>query len=126
MSFVARSSRTVARIIPKNRLYSIVVDAPSSEWVAKREAIKHHAAGTTALWRRISLFFCIPGTFAILAWVRNVEAEHAEHQEHLKKENGGHLPEIPTYDYLNKRIKPYPWGPNSLFFNPHVNKDMSD
>jgi hypothetical protein len=45
MSFVARSSRTVARIIPKNRLYSIVVDAPSSEWVAKREAIKHHAAG---------------------------------------------------------------------------------
>lgn len=45
MSFVARSSRTVARIIPKNRPYSIVVDAPSSEWVAKREAIKHHAAG---------------------------------------------------------------------------------
>jgi cytochrome c oxidase subunit 6a len=126
MSFVARSSRTVARIIPKNRLYSVVVDAPSSEWVAKREAIKHHAAGTTALWRRISFFVCIPGTFAVLAWVRNVEAEHAEHQEHLRKENGGHLPEVPAHDYLNKRVKPYPWGPNSLFFNPHVNKDMSD
>ncbi|KAH9081980.1 COX6A, subunit VIa of cytochrome c oxidase [Lactarius deliciosus] len=126
MSFIACSSRTVARIIPKNRFYSIVVDAPSSEWVAKREAIKHHAAGTTALWRRISLFVCIPGTFAVLAWVRNVEAEHAEHQEHLKKENGGHLPEAPGYDYLNRRVKPYPWGPNSLFFNPHVNKDMSD
>lgn len=52
--------------------------------------------------------------------MRNVEAEHAEHQEHLKKENGGHLPEVPAFDYLNKRLKPYPWGPNSLFFNPHV------
>ena len=74
--------------------------------------------------------------------MRNVEAEHAEHQEHLKKENGGHLPEVPAHDYLNRRVKPYPWGPNSLFFNPHVrstllikvlmlkpfqvNKDMSD
>ncbi|KAI0067806.1 hypothetical protein BV25DRAFT_1819243 [Artomyces pyxidatus] len=57
---------------------------------------------------------------AILAWVRNVEAEHAEHEEHVKEENGGHLPEVPAYDYLNKRVKPFPWGPNSLFFNPHV------
>ena len=57
---------------------------------------------------------------AVTAWVRNVEAEHAEHEEHLKKENDGHLPEVPGYDYLNKRVKPYPWGPNSLFFNPHV------
>ncbi len=58
--------------------------------------------------------------FAVIAWVRNVEAEHAEHEEHIKKENGGHLPEVPAYDYLNTRRKAFPWGPNSLFFNPHV------
>ncbi|KAF8481279.1 COX6A, subunit VIa of cytochrome c oxidase [Russula ochroleuca] len=126
MSLVARSTRTAARTISRTRPYSVVVDAPSAEWVAKREAIKHHAAGTTALWRRICFFVCVPGTVAVIAWVRNVEAEHAEHQEHLKRENDGHLPEVPGYDYLNKRVKPYPWGPNSLFFNPHVNKDMSD
>lgn len=57
---------------------------------------------------------------AVTAWVRNVEAEHAEHQEHLKKENDGHLPEVPAYEHLNRRAKPFPWGPNSLFFNPHV------
>ena len=58
--------------------------------------------------------------FAIIAWVRNVEAEHAEHQEHIKEENGGQLPEVPAYEYMNKRLKAFPWGPNSLFFNPHV------
>ncbi|KAI0004234.1 COX6A, subunit VIa of cytochrome c oxidase [Russula compacta] len=126
MSLIARSTRTAARTISRTRPYSIVVDAPSSEWVAKREAIKHHAIGTTALWRRIRFFVCIPGAVAVVAWVRNVEAEHAEHQEHLKKEHGGHLPEVPAYEHLNRRAKPFPWGPNSLFFNPHVNKDMSD
>ncbi|KAH9982578.1 COX6A, subunit VIa of cytochrome c oxidase [Lactifluus volemus] len=126
MSLVARSTRSATRIISRTRPYSVVVDAPSSEWVAKREAIKHHAQGTTSLWRRISFFVCFPTAIAVTIWVRNVEAEHAEHQEHIKEENGGHLPEVPGYDYLNKRVKPYPWGPNSLFFNPHVNKDMSD
>jgi hypothetical protein len=46
MSLVARSRRTVARTILRTRPYSVVVDAPSAEWVAKREAIKHHSSGT--------------------------------------------------------------------------------
>ena len=49
MSLVARSKRTAARTILRTRPYSIVVDAPSAEWVAKREAIKHHASGTFKL-----------------------------------------------------------------------------
>ena len=65
-------------------------------------------------------FFTLTSAVAVIAWVRNVEAEHAEHEEHIRKENDGHLPEVPAYDYLNRRVKPYPWGPNSLFFNPHV------
>ena len=59
-------------------------------------------------------------------WVQKVETEHAEHQEHLKAENDGHLPFPPSYDYLNVRAKPFPWGPNSLFFNPHVRSHSSD
>jgi len=52
MSLLARSKRTAAaRTISRTRPYSLVVDAPSAEWVAKREAIKHHAAGTfVSLW----------------------------------------------------------------------------
>jgi Cytochrome c oxidase subunit VIa len=54
------------------------------------------------------------------AWVWGVEVEHMKHEEHLKAENGGRLPEPPAHDFLNMRNKPFPWGPNSLFFNPAV------
>jgi cytochrome c oxidase subunit 6a len=46
--------------------------------------------------------------------------EHAAHIEHIKVENDGKLPDIPEYEYMNRRVKPFPWGMNSLFFNPHV------
>ena len=36
-------------------------------------------------------------------WVYRVESEHAEHEEHIKAEHGGHLPEVPEYEYLNIR-----------------------
>ena len=57
MSLVARNTRTAVRTISRTRPYSVVVDAPSSEWVAKREAIKHHAAGTLlpALQRKVRI-----------------------------------------------------------------------
>ena len=57
---------------------------------------------------------------ATVGWVLKVEGEHAEHTEHIKHEHGGHLPEVPAYPYMNKRAKPFPWGMNSLFFNPEV------
>lgn len=59
-------------------------------------------------------------------WVQKVEAEHAQHEEHLKAENDGHIPFPPNYEYLNMRGKPFPWGMNSLFFNPHVCSVLSD
>ena len=54
-----------------------------------------------------------------VAYVRNLEMEHAAHIEHLKHEHGGEIPK-PEYSYLNHRAKPFPWGNNSLFFNPKV------
>lgn len=68
----------------------------------------------------------MPATFACIAWVTKVESEHSEHLEHIKHDNGGELPPTPEYPYLNKRAKPFPWGMNSLFFNAHANKDMSE
>jgi len=41
-------------------------------------------------------------------------------------ENDGHIPFPPDYEYLNVRAKPFPWGKNSLFFNPHVRPHSSD
>ncbi|KIL70944.1 hypothetical protein M378DRAFT_155892 [Amanita muscaria Koide BX008] len=90
------------------------------------EAVEHHAAETTELWRKISWYVCIPAIITCTAWVYNAEAEHNAHLDHLRAENDGHLPEAPTYDYLNRRVKPYPWGVNSLFFNPHAQKNLED
>ena len=36
-------------------------------------------------------------------WVYRAEKEHAEHIEHVKAEQGGELPEVPEYEYLNRR-----------------------
>lgn len=53
-------------------------------------------------------------------WVYQTEVEHGKHLDHLREENGGTLPQPPDYEYLNRRVKPFPWGMNSLFFNPAV------
>ncbi|EIM92611.1 X15341 cytochrome C oxidase subunit [Stereum hirsutum FP-91666 SS1] len=125
MSLIARNARSAARVVPRNaRSYALTVEAPAKEWAAKREAIKEHANGTTDLWRKISYFVAVPAIVACTLWVRNTENDHSEHMDHLRAENDGHLPQPPDYPYLNRRNKPFPWGPNSLFFNPHVNKDM--
>ncbi|TFK30366.1 mitochondrial cytochrome c oxidase subunit VIa [Coprinopsis marcescibilis] len=125
MSFALRNSlRTVAR---RNvRQFSATAETPLAKYIAEEQALTHHAAETTDLWRKISYYVCGPALIACSAWVYNVEVEHAAHIEHIKHENGGELPETPAYDHLNRRSKPFPWGMNSLFFNPHANKDLSD
>lgn len=83
-----------------------------------------------------SLFACIPAgqlNFRALSssvlkykntvigtavWVKRVEDAHHAHMEHEKHEHGEQ--ETPEYTWLNKRTKPFPWGNESLFFNPEV------
>ncbi|KAF9496099.1 X15341 cytochrome C oxidase subunit [Pleurotus eryngii] len=125
MSFLARNvlrSTLRATRATKSRAYSAAQG--SGSFAAEQAAIEHHAAGTTDLWRKISFYGCFPAVAVCVAWVYNAEAEHAAHEEHLKAENSGHLPEVPAFEYMNRRVKPFPWGMNSLFYNPHTNKDM--
>ncbi|KIJ68555.1 hypothetical protein HYDPIDRAFT_37008 [Hydnomerulius pinastri MD-312] len=125
MSLFARSAaRAVPRTASKGIRNLATDSAVISDYHAKAEAVKHHAAQTTDLWRKISFYVAFPATFVTCAWVYNVEAEHAAHEEHLKAENDGKLPQPPEYEYLNRRVKPFPWGMNSLFFHPEFNKDM--
>ncbi|KAI0778469.1 cytochrome c oxidase, subunit VIa [Trametes elegans] len=115
--------RAVLRAAPRARSFAAATGKQS--YREQQEATIHHAAETTELWRRISFFVCLPAIAVCTLWVRNVEAEHGAHQKHLLEENGGKLPEPPAYEYLNRReAGPFPWGKNTLFFNPKVNKDM--
>ncbi|KAF8523135.1 mitochondrial cytochrome c oxidase subunit VIa [Hysterangium stoloniferum] len=116
---VSRATRT-ARLT--SRRFATATD---SSYYAEKQAIKEHAQHTKELWRKISFYGCVPATLVCIAWVRNVEAEHEAHVEHVKEVNGGEVPRAPEYEYLNRRAKPFPWGYNTLFYNSHVNKDMS-
>ncbi|KAH9846818.1 mitochondrial cytochrome c oxidase subunit VIa [Lenzites betulinus] len=122
MSMLA-ARRAALRAAPRVRNFSAA--AGKSNYRQELDATVHHAAETTELWRKISYFVCLPAIAVCTLWVRNVEAEHEAHQEHLLEANGGKLPEPPAYEYLNRRAGgPFPWGNNTLFFNPKVNKDM--
>ncbi|KIY63517.1 mitochondrial cytochrome c oxidase subunit VIa [Cylindrobasidium torrendii FP15055 ss-10] len=89
-------------------------------------AVEAHGRHTAELWRKISYFVCIPGIAVCAAWVYNLEQAHHEHIEHRKHENDGVYPQPPAYDYLNRRIVPYPWGNNSLFYNPEIQRNMDE
>lgn len=59
-------------------------------------------------------------------YVKKVEDEHSAHAEHEKHEHPDAEIGTPAYSWLNKRAKPFPWGYNSLFFNPEVRFLTSD
>ncbi|KDR84878.1 hypothetical protein GALMADRAFT_149419 [Galerina marginata CBS 339.88] len=136
MSFAVRTlSRRIARPLPRfqarPQTFTTAVNEQAEtgaleKFLAADKDLQVHAAEASDLWRKISFYVCVPAIAVCVAWVYNAEVEHAAHVEHIKEENGGELPETPAFDYLNRRSKPYPWGANSLFFNPHANKDMSD
>ncbi|KAJ7783678.1 cytochrome c oxidase subunit VIa-domain-containing protein [Mycena maculata] len=122
MSFLPR--RALLLSSPAVRAYSdTAVSVAKAKWLANQKAIEHHALQTTDFWRKMSYYVCIPALVAIFGtYVYNVEIEHKAHNEHLMAENDGKLPQPPRYEYLNKRNKPFPWGPNSLFFNPKASR----
>ncbi|KAJ3803349.1 cytochrome c oxidase, subunit VIa [Lentinula aff. detonsa] len=100
--------------------------AGKNAYLANLEAVGHHAAETTELWRKISNYVCLPAIAVCGAWVYNLEMEHKAHIEHEKAENDGQYPFPPAYEYLSMRRKPFPWGPNSLFFNAEVQKNLAE
>ncbi|KAG6381091.1 COX6A, subunit VIa of cytochrome c oxidase [Boletus reticuloceps] len=115
MSLLARSSRTAPRFVR-----ALATNAPAGS----QYFVQLNALHTTDLWRKISFYVAFPATFVTCAWVYSVESEHAAHEDPLIEENNGTLPQPPPYAYLNRRVKPFPWGSNSLFFNPRYNMDM--
>jgi len=125
MSFVVGSSvRAVSRTAPRAFRSFATNTAPGTDYFSRLNALTEHAAQTSDLWRKISFYVAFPATFVTCAWVYNVESEHASHEKHLIEENNGKLPQPPPYEYLNRRVKPFPWGSNTLFFNQQYNKDM--
>ncbi|KAK0725595.1 cytochrome c oxidase, subunit VIa [Lasiosphaeris hirsuta] len=99
--------------------------APAGEnaFVRERRAVKEHAAGSTALWLKISVFgvpvaLALAGVNAYTLW--NEHWEHWSHQPALE--------DRVEYPYQNIRTKNYTWGDGdkTIFWNPSVNYHNHD
>ncbi|BGP34449.1 Cytochrome c oxidase subunit 6A [Rhodotorula toruloides] len=112
--------------IRARRSYSTA--APGAEdtnaFIASRKAVEEHAKHSAELWRKITYYVAFPAIIVAALNAKSLASEHEAHLEHIKEENGGELPErivYPCTSNFNKREKDFPWGDNTLFYNPKVN-----
>ncbi|TPX14865.1 uncharacterized protein E0L32_004974 [Thyridium curvatum] len=121
-----RFARQAARAPAQRRLMSSPATASSgteNAFIRERKAVKDHAAGTTALWKKISIYGTIPALIAASINAYYLWNEHWEHWSHMPP-----LEERVEYPYQNIRTKNYQWGDGdkTLFWNDKVNYHNKD
>ncbi|KAF2214523.1 hypothetical protein CERZMDRAFT_95787 [Cercospora zeae-maydis SCOH1-5] len=117
-----RATRTFSpavRRITQKRLQSSGLQGPADNaFNRERAAVKEHAAATSDLWRKLSIYVVIPSLMiaGVNAW--RLWSEHWEHKSHEPP-----IEERTEYPYMNIRTKNYFWGDGdkTLFWNPAVN-----
>ncbi|KAK1452725.1 cytochrome c oxidase subunit VIa [Colletotrichum cuscutae] len=120
LSSAARAARAPAvRSTVQRRFASTTENA----FIKEREAAKHHAAQTTGLWRKISIYACIPALGLAAANAYVLWNEHWDHWSHMPP-----LEERVEYSYQNIRTKNYQWGngDKTIFWNDNVNYHNPD
>ncbi|KAH6651770.1 putative cytochrome c oxidase subunit VIa [Truncatella angustata] len=116
---VTRAVRSpVMRSVMQRRLAST-----ENAFIKERQAVKEHAAATTDLWRKISIYGVIPCILLAGINAYNLWSEHWEHWSHMPA-----LEERVEYPYQNIRSKNFPWGngDKTLFWNDSVNYHNKD
>ncbi|KAF3921673.1 hypothetical protein ABW21_db0200805 [Orbilia brochopaga] len=116
----ANPARQAVQSVLLRRTY---VSQGGSTFVKEREAVKAHAAQSSELWRKLSLYVAIPAIIIASINAYNLWNEHWEHWEHMPP-----LEERPQYPYMNIRVKRFPWGDGdkTLFWNDKVNYHKKD
>ncbi|KAH8149230.1 uncharacterized protein LAJ45_06769 [Morchella importuna] len=126
-------ARATARVIARpqqsrialqaRRFASETSKATESTFVKEREAVKHHAAESSELWRKISLYVVPPCLVLSSINAYNLWNEHWEHWKHMPA-----LEERAEYPYQNIRSKNYFWGDGdkTIFWNDSVNYHKRD
>jgi len=71
----------------------------------ERKAVKDHAAGSTDLWRKLSIYVAVPALIISAVNAKLLWDEHWAHWEHLEP-----LEERAEFPYQNIRTKNYLWG----------------
>ncbi|KAF7196896.1 Cytochrome c oxidase subunit 13, mitochondrial [Pseudocercospora fuligena] len=114
----ARTFTPAVRRVTQKRLESSLSGPADNAFNRERQAVKEHAAATSDLWRKLSIYVVIPSLCiaAVNAW--RLWDEHWEHKSHE-----GPIEERTEYPYMNIRTKNFFWGDGdkTLFWNPKVN-----
>lgn len=121
---ILRNAPRFLRATAQRRLMSSgAAKAGESAFAKERQAVKEHAAGSTALWKKISVYGCIPALALTSANCYYLWNEHWEHWSHMPP-----LEERVEYPYQNIRTKNFPWGDGdkTLFWNDSVNYHRKD
>ncbi|KAI0172741.1 mitochondrial cytochrome c oxidase subunit VIa [Hypoxylon sp. FL1284] len=116
--------RLTARLGAANRsVLQRRLASTENAFVKERQAVKEHAAATTELWRKISIYGVIPALIIAGVNAYNLWTQHWEHWNHLPP-----LEERVEYPYQNIRTKNFPWGDGdkTLFWNETVNYHNKD
>ncbi|TKA62668.1 hypothetical protein B0A55_10062 [Friedmanniomyces simplex] len=126
---IATAPPTIRRQLGAQRRWTSGIDAKGFQGAAdnafnrERAAVKEHAAGSSDLWRKLSIYVVIPCLCmaAVNAW--RLWGEHWEHVSHEPP-----LEEKVEYPYQNIRTKNFFWGDGdkTLFWNPKVNYHKKD
>lgn len=98
----ARSSQFVLRQAQRRAMAS---DAFGQDLAHERQHHKDHAAKSSDLWRKVSLYGCLPFAIVMAVYIGRIEAEHLHHRDHEIAENDGELPETTKYEYNDMRKK---------------------
>ncbi|KZF20495.1 putative cytochrome c oxidase subunit VIa [Xylona heveae TC161] len=89
----------------------------------ERAAVKQHAAQSSELWRKLSIYATIPCLIIAGVNAYNLWNEHWAHWAHEPP-----LEERTEYPYQNMRTKNFFWGDGdkTLFWNDNVNYHKRD
>ncbi|KAI9740103.1 MAG: Cytochrome c oxidase subunit 6A, mitochondrial [Claussenomyces sp. TS43310] len=89
----------------------------------ERQAVKDHAAATSGLWRKLSIYVVIPALLIAGVNAKSLWDAHWAHWEHMPP-----LEERPEYPYQNLRVKNFFWGDGdkTAFWNDKVNYHKKD
>ncbi|ELR03223.1 hypothetical protein GMDG_01206 [Pseudogymnoascus destructans 20631-21] len=114
-------SQTVRQAIQKRLAHAeakLPAGVQDNAFNRERQAVKDHAAATSDLWRKLSIYAVIPCLIISGVNAYNLWNEHWEHWAHREP-----LEERPEYPYQNVRSKNYFWGngDKTLFWNDAVN-----
>lgn len=101
----ARPAALRSTILQQSQRRFAASESMGQDLIKERNHHKDHAGKSADLWRKVSIYGCIPFAIVMAVYIGRIETEHLHHRDHEIEENGGELPETTKYEYNDIRKK---------------------